>query len=174
MGEADVEGIGQKRQLCTDLYDIFDRAVARYRDLLREKVEADATSLFLKLTTEKDYQGLQINENYGLTILHRDGSEIPVRSAGAEHVVALSLVGALQKNAPLQGPIFIDSPFGRLDTEHTEKVVAALPTMTDQVCLLVYEEELRPSLARELLEGRLRAEYTLSRVSARHTQLKER
>ena len=75
-------------------------------------VEADATELFLQLTTEPEYTGLRINESYGLTILHQDGSEIPVRSAGAEHVVALSLVGALQRNAPLQGPIFIDSPFG--------------------------------------------------------------
>ena len=174
MGEADVEGIRRRRRLCEDLYEIFDYAVAKYRDLLRKRVEIDATALFLKLTTEEDYQGLQINEGFGLTILHKDGSEIPVRSAGAEHVVALSLVGALQKNAPLQGPIFIDSPFGRLDTEHTKKVVAALPTMTDQVCLLVYQEELRPELARELLEGRLRAEYSLSRVSALHTQLKER
>ena len=174
MGEADVEGTRQRLRLCNDLFDIFDHAVAKYRDLLRKQVEHDASALFLRLTTEEDYQGLRINESYGLTILHKDGSEIPVRSAGAEHVVALSLVGALQKNAPLQGPIFIDSPFGRLDTEHTKKVVAALPTMTDQVCLLVYQEELRPELARELLEGRLRAEYSLSRVSARHSQLKER
>ena len=172
-GGADVEGPRQRRQLCDDLHRLFDQAVAEYRDRLRQSVEADATKLFLELTTEKEYAGLRINEGYGLTILHRDGSEIPVRSAGAEHVVALSLVGALQKNAPLQGPIFIDSPFGRLDTEHTKNVVSALPTMTEQVCLLVYEEELRPELARDLLKGKLRAEYSLIRVSARHTELKE-
>jgi len=153
---------------------LFDEAVAKYRDRLRRSVEADATELFLQLTTEPEYAGLRINESYGLTILHQDGSEIPVRSAGAEHVVALSLVGALQKNAPLRGPIFIDSPFGRLDTQHTRNVVSALPSMTEQVCLLVYEEELRPQLARELLRGQLRAEYSLRRVSARHTELEER
>ena len=45
--------------------------------------------------------------------------------------------------------------------------------MTEQVCLLVYEEELRPQLARDLLRGQLRAEYSLRRVSARHTELEE-
>ncbi len=172
-GGADVEGARQRRRMCADLHELFDQAVATYRDRLRRSVEADATELFLQLTTEPEYAGLRINENYGLTILHQDGSEIPVRSAGAEHVVALSLVGALQRNAPLQGPIFIDSPFGRLDTQHTKNVVTALPNMTEQVCLLVYEEELQPQLARNLLRGRLRAEYSLRRVSARHTVLEE-
>ena len=173
MGGADIEGAQQRLRLCENLHGIFDQAVARYRDHLRQRVEADATALFLQLTTEPEYAGLRINEGYGLTILHQDGSEIPVRSAGAEHVVALCLVGALQKNAPMQGPIFIDSPFGRLDTQHTTNVVSALPSMTEQVCLLVYEEELRPKLARELLRGQLRAEYSLRRVSARHTELEE-
>ena len=172
-GGADIEGARQRRSLCEDLHSVFDQAVAEYRDQLRQRVEADATALFLQLTTEPEYAGLRINESYGLTILHRDGSEIPVRSAGAEHVVALCLVGALQKNAPMQGPIFIDSPFGRLDTQHTRNVVSALPNVTEQVCLLVYEEELRPQLARELLRGRLRAEYSLRRVTARHTELEE-
>lgn len=173
MGGADIEGARQRLRLCEDLHSVFDQAVANYRDHLRQRVESDAAELFLQLTTEPEYAGLRINENYGLTILHQDGSEIPVRSAGAEHVVALCLVGALQKNAPMQGPIFIDSPFGRLDTEHTKNVVSALPSMTEQVCLLVYEEEMRPQLARELLMGQLRAEYSLRRVSARHTELEE-
>ena len=172
-GGADIDGARQRRSLCEDLHSVFGQAVAEYRDQLRRRVEADATVLFLQLTTEPEYAGLRINESYGLTILHRDGSEIPVRSAGAEHVVALCLVGALQKNAPMQGPIFIDSPFGRLDTQHTRNVVTALPNVTEQVCLLVYEEELRPQLARELLRGRLRAEYSLRRVTARHTELEE-
>ena len=37
------------------------------------------------------------------------------RSAEAEHVVALALMGALQNNSPLRGLIVVDSPFGRLD-----------------------------------------------------------
>ena len=87
-GGADVEGARQRRRLCADLHGLFDEAVAKYRDRLRRSVEADATELFLQLTTEPEYTGLRINESYGLTILHQDGSEIPVRSAGAEHVVA--------------------------------------------------------------------------------------
>lgn len=162
-----------RREIYSDLVELFNSGVAEYRDQLRDRVEEDASEIFLELTTEPDYGGLKINDNYGLTILHDDGSEIGIRSAGAEHVVALALIGALQNNAPLQGPIIMDSPFGRLDKGHVENVVSALPKITDQVMLLVYEDEINPEAAREILKGKLRKEYTLERVSARHTELTE-
>lgn len=164
----------QRRDLAGRLHDLFRESVDVYRDQLRHRVEADASRYFTKLTTEEDYAGLRINDNYGLTIVHRDGGDIPVRSAGAEHVVALSLVAALQNNAQLRGPIVIDSPFGRLDGGHRSRIVEVLPDMADQVVLLVYEEELPPARAREALKGRLRAEWALVRRSARHTEFVKR
>jgi len=170
----DLEGERKRRKLYSQMHDLFNEAVAAYRDQLRVHVEEDATRFFKTLTTEPDYAGLRINDNYGLTIVHRDGKDIPVRSAGAEHVVALSLVGALQNNAPLQGPIIIDSPFGRLDSGHKSNIVRSLPELAKQVVLLVYEDELPAGLAREELKGKLKAEWRLIRQSARHTQLERR
>lgn len=169
-----MESERRRRDLAARLYELFKESVDVYRDQLRHRVESDASRYFVKLTTEPDYAGLRINDSYGLTIIHRDGSDIPVRSAGAEHVVALSLVAALQNNAQLRGPIVIDSPFGRLDGGHRSRIVEVLPDMADQVILLVYEEELPPARARAALKGRLRAEYTLERHSARHTELAKR
>lgn len=161
----------RRRELFSDLHRLFNDAVSAYREQLRKRVEADATRHFKALTTEPEYSGLRINDSYGLTIVHQDGSDIPVRSAGAEHVVALCLMGALQNNAPLRGPIVIDSPFGRLDRGHTRNIVRALPTMAKQVVLLVYDDELPPELAREELKSKLRGEWRLERRSARHTEL---
>ncbi|MFD1035491.1 AAA family ATPase [Sphingomonas hankookensis] len=164
----------RRRDMASRLYELFKDSVDVYRDQLRHRVEADASRYFKLLTTEQDYAGLRINDSYGLMIVHRDGSDIPVRSAGAEHVVALSLVAALQNNAQLRGPIVIDSPFGRLDGGHRSRIVEVLPDMADQVVLLVYEEELPPARAREALKGRLRSEWALERQSARHTELVKR
>ena len=161
----------RRQDLASQLYDLFKEGVEVYREQLRHRVEADASRYFQLLTTEPDYAGLRINDSYGLTIIHQDGSDIPIRSASAEHVVALSLVAALQNNAQLRGPIVIDSPFGRLDGGHRSHIVEVLPKMADQVVLLVYEEELPPDRAREALKGRLRAEWALERRSARHTEL---
>ena len=174
LGGSDLQGERERRQLYAKVYALLNEAVAAYRDQLRENVEADATRHFRALTTEPEYKALKINKNYGLTIIHQDGNPIEVRSAGAEHVVALCLVGALQNNAPLQGPIIIDSPFGRLDREHTTNIVKALPSMAEQVMLLVYEDELPAGLARTELKGKLKAEWRLDRRSARHTDLVRR
>ena len=171
VADTDLDTEQARRELCEKLKGLFSGAVDAFRERLRGRVEKDAAALFLKLTSEPDYKGLSINESYGLTIVHKDGSIIPVRSAGAEHIVALSLMGALQRNAPLRGPIVMDSPFGRLDDAHTAKVVQALPSMADQVMLLVYESELDPKQARNQLEGRLRKEYRIARRTARHSEL---
>lgn len=153
--------------------DVFTQAVERYKGDLRQRVEATASDLFLAMTTEKrDYAGLTINEHYGLTIRHRDGKAEDARSAGAEHVVALALMGALQQNAPLRGPIVMDSPFGRLDDGHTTNVVQALPSMAEQVVLLVYEAEVGRQRMRQLLGPNLRREYELEHVSARRTNIR--
>ena len=88
--------------------------------------------------------------------------------------MALSLVAALQNNAPLRGPIVVDSPFGRLDGEHRRRIMAALPDMASQIVLLVYEDEMPAAQARTALKEKLRDEWMLERRSARHTQLVKR
>jgi DNA sulfur modification protein DndD len=172
-GGSDLQKERKRREISEGLRNLFDEGVKVYRDKLKAKVEKDATELFLQLTSEPDYAGLSINNSYGLTIVHKDGNSIPVRSAGAEHVVALSLMGSLQKNAPLRGPIIMDSPFGRLDSVHTRKVIHTLPNMASQVLLFVYESELEPKLARSELKGGLRSEYRIVRHSARFSSVEK-
>ena len=163
----------KKSDLLNSLFELFDEGIGLYRDELREKVKDDATQLFLKLTSELDYVGLKITDTYGLVIVHKDGDVIPIRSAGAEHIVALSLMGALQKNAPLQGPIIMDSPFGRLDEAHTSKVINVLPFLANQIFLLVYRSEVDIQATRQALGGKLKSEYVLKRKSARHTTVEK-
>lgn len=161
-----------QRELCTRLHDLFDEAVSVYRERLRLKVQEAATIIFVSLTNDPDYTALSINENYGLQIVHRSGEIVKVRSAGNEHVVALSLMAALQRNAPLKGPIVMDSPFGRLDQVHKTNVVSSLPEMAEQVILLVYESEMEPAMAHELLKGSLKREFKMHRITSFHTDIR--
>ena len=161
-------------RILRDSSEVFKAAVERYKVNLRSRVESTASKLFLSMTTEKqDLAALTINESYGLTIRHRDGRAEEARSAGAEHVVALALMGALQHNAPLRGPIVMDSPFGRLDENHTANVIQTLPEMAEQVVLLVYEAEVGKARMRDLLGSHLVGEYQLERISARRTNVRE-
>ena len=173
-GSTNLQGIQERARILRSSAEVFDAAVEEYKNNLRSQVEETASGLFLEMTTEReDYAGLAINESYGLTIQHRDGRAEEARSAGAEHVVALALMGALQQNAPLRGPIVMDSPFGRLDEGHTGNVIRALPSMAEQVVLLVYEAEVGKARVRELLGPSLTKEYELVRESARRTKITE-
>ena len=150
--------------------EVFEAAVEHYKAELRGRVELTATELFLLMTTEEsDYAGLRITESYGLELMHKDQQVEDGRSAGAEHVIALSLMGALQANAPIRGPIIMDSPFGRLDPGHRENVIAALPQMAEQVILLAHRGEVRQHNVREILGNKLVCEYEMKKLSARKT-----
>lgn len=171
-GTANLKPIQTKYNLLNRSSEVFSEAINIYKQELRQQVETTATKLFLSMTTEKhDYKGLEINTSYGLTIKHKDGDPVNSRSAGAEHVVALALMGALQNSAPLRGPIVMDSPFGRLDELHTINVVRTLPEMAEQAILLVYRTEVDQNKLREVLGSKLLREYELGYVSARRTNI---
>lgn len=167
----DVLAANERLTLCQDIERVFALGINQYRNSLKCNVEADASKLFTKMSLDQDYEKLQIDDNYGLEIIHKKGIKVPNRSAGFEHVVALSLIGALHKNAPLQGPVIMDSPFGRLGIKHKENVTVNLPALSGQVILLVYDGEIDPAKSRELLGGNLLKEYRLERVSSFHKRI---
>jgi len=121
---------------------LFELAIQELINDLRSRVEVEATDIFRELTTDKSYSGLKINEMYGLTILDSDGNSVTVRSAGAEQVVALSLIGALNRLAIRKGPVIMDTPFGRLDVKHRANILRFVPTLAEQVVLLVHGGEI--------------------------------
>jgi DNA sulfur modification protein DndD len=153
-----------------DVYGALERVFAEGTNVLRERlrnvVAAKATESFLRLTTEKSYRGLTINENYGLSIVDRDGRVVSLRSAGAEQIVALSLIDGLNRTSRKRGPIVMDTPLGRLDPRHREAVLSEVPRMAEQVVLLVHEGEISRTGGLRPLAHRVAAAYEIVRVSS--------
>lgn len=164
----------KKSKFCTDLRDLINDGLDTYRQYLKHQVEEDATKIFLNLSSDPAYVRLKINDNFGLNIIHESGQIVTVRSAGFEHIVALSLIGALHKNAPLQGPIVMDSPFGRLDSIHEKNIISYLPQLANQVMLFVFDKEINDQNARCLLGGELLQEYELSRGESFETIIRRK
>lgn len=162
-----------KDEVAQRLRDLFSDSIDAYRKKLRHRVEKHASEIFRVLASEPDYVGLRITDSYGLEILDKDG-EVVRRSAGYEHLVALSLIAALQDSAAVRGPVVMDYPFGRLDTDNTAHVVAALPRMARQVILLSFDGEFDRTAALQALSGNLVAEYQLERRSSKHTVIERR
>ena len=143
--EKDLPGLRKLRaevEILEQLESLFNESIQELIEELRADVEREATLIFKELTTDPTYSGLRINELYGLTILDSEGRDVAVRSAGAEQVVALSLIGALNRLAIKKGPVIMDTPFGRLDTKHRGNILRFVPTLAEQVVLLVHGGEL--------------------------------
>lgn len=161
-------------ELFAGLRQIFDGAVARYRDKMRQEVEREASEIFRQLTTEPDYAGLQINDQFGLQIVDTEGRVIAERSAGAEQIVAMSLIGALNRCATREGPIVIDTPFARLDRRHRKNVLEFLPGMGPQAVLLIQSGELDADRDLTHLEGKIGREFDLVRDSPTRSHFEQR
>ena len=148
------------------LVDAFTHTMDEFRDGMTQVVEDAATDIFLKLTTESGYKKLAINRQFGLDIIADNDRVIRERSAGAEQIVAFALIGALNRSAVRKGPIVMDTPFGRLDRQHRENVLSFIPTMSEQVILLVQSGELDEDRDLGSLEKKISHHYRLIRDGA--------
>jgi DNA sulfur modification protein DndD len=153
---------------------VFSISVDKLRDDLRREVEREATAVFKELTTEKSYRGLRINKNYGLTIVDGAGRDVNVRSAGAEQVVALALIAALNRTANKPAPVIMDTPLGRLDPKHRKNILSFVSGMAEQIVLLVHEGELDPARDLGELRDRVSSEYEIERISSARSALRRR
>jgi DNA sulfur modification protein DndD len=148
---------------CKIVSEIFEKSIDSYREGRRKEVEIQATDIFKQIRSKEDFARLSINDNFGLSIITKSGTILDKsewRSAGEEQVVALALIGALNKCSKTVAPVFMDTPFGRLDNKHVGKVLKYLPTMSEQIVLLVTDREF--SKADEiLLEGKIVSDFTI-------------
>ena len=160
-----------KVSLCSSLEKVFRRSIDLHRDQLRVRVEALANDAFLKMTTQKSYQGLKINENYGLQIIGSSGRNIPLRSSGAEQIVALSLIDGLNRTGRSAGPVIMDTPFGRLDEKHRENILRYLPSVTSQFVMFVHSGEIKRKTDLAVIADRIGAVYDINEISESQSKL---
>ena len=155
----------RKVAIASALERCFATSVEELRNRLRRRVETLASESFKAMTTQKAYRGLEINDNYGLNIVDSTGRPVSIRSAGAEQIVALSLIDGLNRTGRAIGPVVMDTPFGRLDPKHRHNIMRYLPTVTSQFVLLVHGGEIRPETDLAGIRDRIGAAYTIREIS---------
>ncbi|MEV2274586.1 DNA sulfur modification protein DndD [Nocardiopsis sp. NPDC049922] len=107
---------------------------------------------------------LRINtEKYTIVLIGEDGESIePTRlSAGERQLLAVSLLWGIARVAGNRLPSVIDTPLGRLDSQHREHLVRRyFPQASHQVLLLSTDEEIDEHLL-GLLKPHIAHTYTL-------------
>lgn len=159
--------------ICTDIQTAIRNSIEILRDQLRNRVAEKANQAFKQMTTQQQYKRLEINDNYGLAIIDSQDRPVTIRSAGAEQIVALSLIDGLTRTGRAAGPIIMDTPFGRLDTQHRSNILRYLPTTTSQLVLLVHDGELRIDTDLSVIAERVSARYEIIGVNSNVSKLEK-
>ena len=163
----------RKVSVCSNLEMIFSQSIDCLRDRLRERVEKLSSDAFAEMTTQKDYQGLLINKNYGLHIVDVSGQRVAERSAGAEQIVALSLIDGLNRTSRAIGPVIMDTPFGRLDENHRNNILKYFPSVASQLVLLVHSGEIRRETDLKVIASKIGVVYDIEGISTTQSRLEE-
>jgi len=102
------------------------------------------------------------SDTFGMTLLDPEGAIVPfqILSAGERQLLATAILWGLAKVSGRPVPLVIDTPLGRLDSQHRSQIVQRyFPTASHQVILLSTDEEIvgrylemiKPAVGREYL-----------------------
>jgi DNA sulfur modification protein DndD len=159
----------QRERLLSLKLDLAQRAADAIRDMyqvfaddMRERIEAKTKEIFKLLVWKgSHFQDVKLGSDFNLEVIDRYG--LPARpelSAGERQVLSLSFITAMSRVSEEEAPLVMDTPFGRLSSQHRNSITEHLPDLSDQLILFVTDEELRDQ-ARKNLEPRIGAEYRL-------------
>jgi len=137
------------------LRDLFKNSIKLYSDLMRTKVQSDATSMFTKISENTDYKSLEFDEQYGLKLRDSKDREVPNVSSGYMTLITISLIYGLHKNSSLTGTIILDAPFSVLTNFHRDRIINTFKDLSPQVILLVYKDQINIQDIREKMKDRL-------------------
>jgi DNA sulfur modification protein DndD len=165
---------------------VRDALLAIYEDFTKEiktLIGQRATGLFHELLDAEGRQNLRtivVNEDYSLQVLDRWNRPFLANiSAGQRQVMSISFIAALAqvaaKDAHLEIPLFMDTPFGRLSFDHRQNIITKIPDLSSQWVLLATDTEFRRQEARLLTLGeRWGKFYSLEPVGDGNTLIRGR
>ena len=112
-----------------------------------QNVEHEFIKSFKKLARKDDINFTARIEpnNFSVKLLDDFGNEVPKSnlSAGERQIYAIAILDALAKTSGRKLPIIIDTPLGRLDSKHRNKLVENyFPNASHQVIILSTDTEI--------------------------------
>lgn len=160
--EARTHLLNRKLGLAEDSADAIGQVYDAFADQMRRAIEAKTREIFQSLALKgPHFADVRLSADYNLEVIDRYGTPSrPELSAGERQVLSLAFITAMAQVSEEEAPLVMDTPFGRLSSQHRNSITAQLPALASQLILFVTDEELRDE-ARHNLEPRIGAEYRL-------------
>ena len=160
--ESKLQFLSKKLELAQQSADAIKQIYNVFANTMRQRIEQKTKEIFKQLAwKESHFQDVRLDTDFNLEVIDRYGKPMrPELSAGERQVLSLSFITAMSRVSDEEAPLVMDTPFGRLSSQHRDTITKHLPQLAAQLVLFVTDEELRDE-ARENLENRIGAEYRL-------------
>jgi DNA sulfur modification protein DndD len=158
---------------------VLDEYKARITDIKLEELQGRVAEYFNRLCRKQQLvRRVAIDpDHYRVTLYTENGEVLPKASlsAGERQLYAMSLLWALRSVSGRQLPIIVDTPMGRLDTDHRHTLLTEFfPHAAHQLILLSTDTELDAE-GYELLSPSISRAYLLNfNMSKNCTEVEER
>ncbi|GJM41424.1 MAG: ABC transporter ATP-binding protein [Ardenticatenaceae bacterium] len=129
---------------------------------MRAQIEQRTNEIFRSLAWKAEhFDAVRLGDDYYLEVIDRYGTAARADlSAGERQVLSLSFIAAMAQVSGEEAPLVMDTPFGRLSSDHRHSITKNIPQLASQMILFVTDEELRGE-ARQNLEPYIGYEYQL-------------
>ena len=168
----EVQKLMKKDEYVSDLYNLFETSIDKYRNLKREEVQRSASDLFCKLSTFDYVGGMNITEDYTIEPYTKEGKPLSRLSGGYLRLAAYALIGGLQQNVPIKGPLFMDTPAGNLDTANTRNLIQCLPDLSKQVILFIHDKDIKREDVHHYHSDKICREYIIEKISDTRSEIR--
>lgn len=111
---------------------------------IRSHIQESTNEVFLKIIWDREnWTGIEIDKDWKVRTIDRDGVPYQNMSAGQNHVLGISFMSSLTAITKLKIPFIFDSPFGRISEDPIEKIGNFLPSLMrgSQIILFVTDTE---------------------------------
>lgn len=172
-GEISTRDEALKKQKVAEAYkDLLSNFIAKQKRSKEEKLEDDMYNELLLLMHKNRAEDALIKKvevrtlpnNGGLKVILHGQNDVlhkETLSQGEKQLYISCLIKAILNQAIQEFPIFIDTPLGRLDKEHINKILEAYyPNLATQVVLLATDNEISTSRFKSV-ESKVAQSYTL-------------
>ena len=126
----------------------------------RNKITTDVNKLLQRIAHQP--MKIKLSEDFNLSVIF-EGNASLAPSTGEGQLVGLLFTAALISFSKMRAntsgeelvpgtvaPLFLDAPFGQLDTTYQEKIAEVLPELADQLCLMLSSSQCSPAVLDKL------------------------
>lgn len=134
---------GSGAEAARSIVEALERSIAATMPRYYGELSSSLTNVYRDLAHKDIVQTVSIKQDGNVSLLDAFGRDLRSTdaSAGENQIFAMALIGAITGLGGASLPLVVDTPLGRLDTSHRDRVLDYFTARSSQTILLSQSEE---------------------------------